>query len=129
MGASYDVPKDLKEKKEQQIKMVVRPTIPDNNIHWKVFESDEKIVRFLQNEAEFLDRNQLRLQDQYADQIINLYSNKLPKGLITLQSVFNPDDQERGRVMNLATNKDDHTPVMVANGKSLNMGKVYFEIE
>ena len=31
--------------------------------------------------------------------------------------------------MNLAADKDDHTPVMVANGKSLNMGKVCSEIE
>ena len=31
--------------------------------------------------------------------------------------------------MNLAADKDDHTPVMVADGKSLNMGKVCSEIE
>ena len=53
IGASYDVPRDLEEKKGQQIKMVVRPAIPDNNIHWQVFEFDEQIVSFLQNEAEF----------------------------------------------------------------------------
>ena len=129
IGASYDVPRDLEKKKEQQIKMVVRLSIPDNDIHWKVFESDEKIVSFLQNEAEFLDRNQSRLQDQYGDQIINLSSKKMPKGLITLESVFNPHDQARGRVMNLATDEDDHTPVLVADGKSLNMGKVCSEIE
>ena len=82
----------------------------------------------MQNEAEFSDRNQSRLQDQYGDQIINLSSIKLPKGLITLESVFNPDDQARGRVMNLAADKDDHTPVTVADGKSLNMGKVCSEI-
>ena len=61
IGASYDVSGDLEEKKKQQIKMLVRPAIPDNNIHWQVFESDEKIVSFLQNEEEFLDRNQSRL--------------------------------------------------------------------
>ena len=60
---------------------------------------------------------------------MNLSSNKLPKGLITLESIFNRDDQARGRVINLATNKDDHTLVMIADGKSLNMGKVCSEIE
>ena len=47
MGESYDVPKNLGEEKEQQIKMVVRLVIPDNDTHWQVFEFDEKIVSFL----------------------------------------------------------------------------------
>ena len=59
--------------------MVVRPAVPDNGTHWQVFESDEQIVSFLQNEVEFSDRNQSRLQNQYGDQIVNLSSNKLPK--------------------------------------------------
>ena len=58
IGASYDVLGDLEEKKKQQIKMVVRPAIPNNDIHWQMFESNEKIVSFLQNEVDFLDRNQ-----------------------------------------------------------------------
>ena len=105
------------------------PTITDNNTHWQVFDSDEQIVSFLQNEAKFSDRNQSRLQDQYGDQIIHLSSNKLPKGLITLESVFNPDDQTRDGGMNLAAEKDDHTPVIITDGNSLNMGKVCSEIE
>ena len=60
---------------------------------------------------------------------MNLSSNKLPKDLITLERFFNPDDQARGRAMNLATNEDDYTPVMVANGKFLNMGKVCSKTE
>ena len=87
------------------------------------------LISFLQNEAEFSDRNQSRLQNEYGDQIINLSSNKWPKGLITLESVFDRDDQARGRVMNLAVDEDDHTPVTVVDGKSLNMGKVCSEIE
>lgn len=65
----------------------------------------------------------MRLHDQY------LSSNKLPKGLITLESVFNLDDQVRDISMNLVTSKDDHIPIMVANGKTLNMGKVCIEVE
>ena len=60
---------------------------------------------------------------------MNLSSKKLPKVLVTLESVFNPDDQARGRVMNLAIDEDDHTPVTIVDGKSLNMGKVCSEIE
>ena len=58
-----------------------------------------------------------------------LSSNKFPKGLITLESVFNPDDQARGRVMNLTADEDDHTSVMVSDGKSLKMRKVCSEDE
>ncbi|MDF3686312.1 hypothetical protein, partial [Enterobacter hormaechei] len=50
--------------KKQKIKVVVRPAVPVNNTHWQVFESDEQIVSFLQNEAEFSERNQSRLQDR-----------------------------------------------------------------
>ena len=63
IGASHDVLRNLEEEKKQQIRMVVRPAIPDNNIHWQVFESDEQIISFLQNEVKFSDRNQSRLQD------------------------------------------------------------------
>lgn len=48
---------------------------------------------------------------------------------MTLESVFNLDDQVRSRGLNLATNKDDHILVVVAKGRTLNMGKVCFEIE
>lgn len=86
-------------------------------------------MSFLQNEAKFSNRYQSRLQDQYGDQIIHLSSNKLPKGLITLESVFDPDDQTRGKGMNLAAKKDDYAPVTIVDGKSLNMGKVCSETE
>ena len=129
MGAAYDVLGNLKEEKKQKIRVVVRPAIPNNNTHWQVFDSDEQIVSFLQNEAKFLKRNQSRLGDQYGDQIIHLNSNKLTKGLITLESVFNPDDQPRGKGMNLAAEKDDYAPVTIVDGKSLNMGKVCSETE
>ena len=49
--------------------------------------------------------------------------------LIALESVFNPDDQAREKSMKLATDKDDYTPVVVTDGKTLNMGKVCFENE
>jgi hypothetical protein len=47
IGASYYVPGNIEEEKKQQIKVVVRPTVLDNNTHWQVFDFDEQIVRFL----------------------------------------------------------------------------------
>lgn len=106
---------------------MVRPAILDNYINWQVFESDAQIVSFLQNEVKFSDRNQSRLHDQYGDQIISLSSNKFCKSLITLESVFYPDDHGRGRDINLTTDKDDHMPVAIVDGRMLNMGKVCSE--
>ena len=129
MGASYDVPRGLEDEKKQKIKVVVKPSIPNNNINWQVFEYDAQNLSFLQNEVEFSVRNQLRLNDQYGDQIINLSSKKLLKGLNTLESFFNPNNQVRERGMNLVANKRDHVLITVTDGKTLNLGNVYSKIE
>ena len=60
---------------------------------------------------------------------MNLSFKKLPKGLITLESIFNPNDQARGKGLNLDTSKDDHMPAAIANGKTLSLGKVCSKIE
>ena len=57
LGASYDVPKKNEDEKEKKIKVVVRPTILDNNTNWQVFDFALQIANFLQNEVEFLERN------------------------------------------------------------------------
>ena len=51
------------------------------------------------------------------------------KGFITLESVFNLDEQAKDRGMNLSTKKDDHIPVAFVDGRMLNMGKVCSKIE
>ena len=102
--------------------MVIRHDVPNNESIGRSLNFNAQIVSFLLNEAEFSYRNQSRLHDQYGDQIINVGSNKLPKGLITLESVFNPDDQARDRGMKLAKNKDYHMLVLVVNGRMLNIG-------
>ncbi|KAH9328796.1 hypothetical protein KI387_000904, partial [Taxus chinensis] len=66
IGAAFDVVENIKSDKHQpHIKLVVRPAVLDNNISWQVFESDQQIVNFLQEEAEFSSRNQDRLEQQY----------------------------------------------------------------
>lgn len=83
----------------------------------------------MQGEAEFSKRNQYRLQDQYGDQIMNLSSNKLPKGLIDLEVIFNLDDQVKGKGLNIATKRDDYVPVAIVDRRTLNLEKVCFETE
>ncbi|GLJ07071.1 hypothetical protein SUGI_0057090 [Cryptomeria japonica] len=45
------------------------------------------------DEAEFAAGNQHKFVKQYENQILQLKSNKVPKGLVTLESIFNTDDQ------------------------------------
>ena len=82
---------------------------------------DEQIINFLQSKARFSERNQSRLQRQYADQVLHLSSNKLPRGLVTLDGMFNSDDQSKGKCSNLATSKDDYVPAIVVEGKTLSL--------
>ena len=43
IGASYDVPGNLEEEKKQKIRVVVRPAIPNNNIHCKCLSLMRKL--------------------------------------------------------------------------------------
>ena len=61
IGAQYDIPKHVLDDKEQHIRLVVRPIVPDNCRNWQVFDSNEKIVNFLHNEVEFSAKNQSKL--------------------------------------------------------------------
>ena len=60
---------------------------------------------------------------------MNLSSNKLPRGLVTLEGIFNSDDQLKSKASNLAPGKDDYVPVIVAEGTTLNLVKVCSETD
>ena len=63
IGAQFDIPNEIhKVEARQYVKIVVRPSMPDNNVTWQVFDSDEKIVNFLIAEAEFTNGNQQKWQ-------------------------------------------------------------------
>lgn len=89
-----------------------------------MFDSDEQILNFLLEEDVFSASNQHKLEQQYGDQIIQLKSNKLPKGLITLESIFNADDQARKNKTNLLVQQDHYEDLEIAKGKNLKFGKI-----
>jgi len=77
--------------------MKYRPSLPDNVHHWKVFEDDDEVNRFLQvidefyemqidQENEALQENpQFQLRNKFGkDSIVQIPSNHIPKGLIPL---------------------------------------------
>ncbi|KAH9289237.1 hypothetical protein KI387_033354, partial [Taxus chinensis] len=56
-------------------------------------------------------------------------TNKLPKGLVTLESIFNPNDQFRKEKANIQVKREDSGLILVGEGKTLQVGKVATEQE
>ena len=88
-----------------EVQMKYRPSLRDNVQHWKVFEDDDEIKRFLQvidefsemqidQENEALEESpQSQLRNKIGkDSIVQLLSNHIPKGLIHLERLFDQND-------------------------------------
>jgi ribonuclease HI len=82
-----------------------RPSVPDNVKHWKVFEDDSELERFLQSVDEFSALHIDQDPDLEGDpcpeeflnkianhQIIQLPSNHIPRGLVPLERLFDGND-------------------------------------
>jgi hypothetical protein len=87
------------------VEIKYRPSVPDNVKHWKVFEDDLEIDKFLQSVDEFsvlhIDQDLDTEDDPHPEvfsnkianhQIIQLPSNHIPRGLIPLEILFNGND-------------------------------------
>jgi ribonuclease HI len=76
------------------VKTIFRPSIPDNQEYWQVFENDEHIAKFLTDHdstlsdvSEEIQSNQKEIHDQ---SIV-----VLPKNYVSLESLFTRDDQTK----------------------------------
>jgi hypothetical protein len=82
-----------------------RPSIPDNVKHWKVFEDNIEIKRFLETVDEFstlhIDQDQDSENNPHTDvflnkianhHIVQLPSNHILKGLVPLERLFDRND-------------------------------------
>ncbi|KAH9308722.1 hypothetical protein KI387_036633, partial [Taxus chinensis] len=88
-----------------------------------------QIIHFLQEEAKFLAKNQENLEQQYGDQVVQMRTNKLPKGIITLESIFNLNDEFGKEIENIQVKGEDSVSISVEEGKSLQVGKMTTEQE
>jgi ribonuclease HI len=91
-----------------------RSSVPENIKHWKVFEDDLEIKKFLQSVDEFfalhIDQDpdleghphpEVFLDKIANHHIIHLPSNHIPKGLVPLERLFDVNDVAvKGRVSN-----------------------------
>ncbi len=96
-----------------EVEMLYRPSIPDNVLHWQIFEDDDQVKRFLKIVDEF-SSTQIDSENQNLEvpktpiveelleenllnniaghKVLQLKSNFIPKGLIPLEKIFDKND-------------------------------------
>ena len=74
--------------------MLFRPSVPDNQDHWQVFDNDAKIVAFLQHLDDFQDCN-FDLEDKVNN--LSLQDVDVMKLVIPLEKNFNKHDEYKGK--------------------------------
>lgn len=85
------------------VEMIHRPSVPDNDRHWKVFDDDGKIIAFLEGRPPFSDlkfegsrnHNGTPRDDP---EVIQLEGNVIPRGLVTLEILFDKEDRRKEKV-------------------------------
>jgi ribonuclease HI len=102
-ASNFKVPFPPKIKYDVEVKYI--PSIPDNFKHWKVFEDDLEIKRFLETVEEFsslhIDEDHDDAKFPHADIFLNKFAdhhivqlpiNHIPKGLVPLERLFDKND-------------------------------------
>lgn len=69
------------------------------------------------------------LSQNYGDQVIQLKSNKMPRGLITLETIFNKDDVVKKTKAGLVVQQEHCIELELEPSKSLHFGKVNTDLE
>jgi hypothetical protein len=106
-----------------------RPSVPDNVKHWKVFEDDQEIEKFLQSIDDFSTLHIAKDPDEepghHPDellnkvvdhQIIQLPSNHIPRGQIPLERLFDGNDVAiKGRISGDDADTTECNIVVAAN--------------
>eukprot|EP00253_Pinus_taeda_P019447 PITA_19447 len=106
-----------------------RPTIPDNQRCWQVFQDDEEINDFLQNKGKFKDTSidtghddgNVDIQVNQMD-VLQLKDNIIPKGLIPSEELFDQDDV--ARKLTLRPTKKGVEEVNIGTAKNPKMVKL-----
>lgn len=95
----------LPPKLNYEIQVKYRPSLPDNVMFWKVFEDDVELTMFLgvMDEFSYLQIDMENEHDEKAEkpkfrnkigshEIVQLSTNKIPKGLVPLENLFDHND-------------------------------------
>jgi hypothetical protein len=120
-----------------EVEIKYRLTVLDNVKHWKVFEDDQEIEKFLQSVDDFSalhidedpdtedDNHSGEFLNEIADhQIMQLPSNHIPKGLIPLERLFDGNDVVvKGRVSGHDDDTDECNIGTLGEPKFVNLSK------
>jgi hypothetical protein len=80
------------------VELIYRPSILDNITNWRIFEDDEKIIKFLHLKDTFKgsiisnEQHEALLQDSASEDTPE-YSNVIPKNIIRLEKLFDLQDK------------------------------------
>jgi len=78
------------------VEVSFRPFVPDNIGSSQLFEDDRHILNFLNCANEFVDHTIDEIQEGKEVPVIQLKSNKIPKGLVPLENSFDRSDVFHG---------------------------------
>ncbi|XP_059066710.1 uncharacterized protein LOC131857937 [Cryptomeria japonica] len=107
-------PEDITFAGISKVEVQTRSSICDNIESWQVFNDDDGILRFLhcvdEYENQEIDFSSFvqRVDDKettFGKEVIQLNTNKIPKGLVILERVF--DSQDKAKVATIASHPED----------------------
>lgn len=103
VSASLLVPHPKFAEETYRIYLVYCPNVPDNSDSWQVFENDKQINNFMQGldmfSAMCFEGSNAECREfspeqtkELPDGIMQLKGNKIPRGLVTLEHLFDRND-------------------------------------
>ena len=92
IACTFEIPDYLEE--ECKVEVLFRPSVPDNQDHWQVFDNDAQIIAFLHNTDNFQNCN-VNLEDKVNN--LSLQDVEVMKLAIPLEKNFNRHDEYRGK--------------------------------
>ena len=99
-----------------------RPSIPDNIEHWKVFQDDEQILKFINHIDEFSNykANECEEGKEYQDEGNRFHP--VTRGFVALENIF---DRQDGRKSNVELMKpDDYIEINIGTETKLKIIKI-----
>jgi hypothetical protein len=104
------------------VEVSFRPHVLNNIGSWQVFEDDRHILNFLNSTNEFANHNIDEIQEGEEIPMIQVKSNKIPKGLVPLEQLFDRSDTFQGT--NKSSLDDQVQEVNIGNGDTPRIIKI-----
>lgn len=100
----------------KEVKLVFILFMPDNDYHWKIFDSNDQINQFIQHSIYSLDEETIldELQDK---DIIQIQNNFIPRALIYLKEAF--DREEKYNISTLEEQQRNYQEIEVLPNRRL----------